>query len=67
MFYRKTQGTKKLKEKVPKMEKFEEFWAIIQEDSTKTSQQKWMNTVEKKIGQKLTNVQGFTFTEKKSY
>ena len=29
MFYRKTQGTKKLKEKVPKMEKFEEFWAII--------------------------------------
>ena len=29
MFYRKTQGTKQLKGKVPRMEKFEEFWAGI--------------------------------------
>ena len=26
---------------------------------------KWINTVAKKIGQKVTNVQGFTITEKK--
>ena len=27
IIYRKTQGTKQLKGKVPRMEKFEEFWA----------------------------------------
>lgn len=26
IFYRKTKGTKQLKEHVPKMEKFEDFW-----------------------------------------
>ena len=36
MFYRKTQGTMQLKRKVPRMEKFEEFWARIWEDNTKT-------------------------------
>ena len=40
MFYRKTQGTKQLKGKVPKMEKLEEFWAGIWEDNTKIPQQK---------------------------
>ena len=34
--YRKTQGTKQLKGKVPRMEKFKEFWAGIWEDNTKT-------------------------------
>ena len=29
MFYRKTLGTKQLKRKVPRMERFEEFWAGI--------------------------------------
>ena len=37
------------------MEKFEEFWEGILEDNTKTPQRKWMNTVAKKIGQKVTN------------
>ena len=36
MFYRKTQGTKQLKGKVPKMEKIEEFCAGIWEGNTKT-------------------------------
>ena len=36
MFYRKTKATKQLKRKVPRMEKFEEFWARILGDSTKT-------------------------------
>ena len=31
------------------MEKIKEFWVEIWEDNTKTSQQKWMNTVAKKI------------------
>ena len=30
--------------------KFEEFWAGIWEDNTKTPQQKWMNTATKKMG-----------------
>ena len=51
MFYRKTQGTKHLRGDVPKMEKFEEFWAGIWEDNTKTPQRKWMNTVAKIIGE----------------
>ena len=46
MLYRKTQRMKQLKGKVPKMEKFEEFW----------ENGKWMNTVAKKIGQKVTNM-----------
>ena len=40
MFYRKTQGTKQLKGKVPRMEKFEEFWVGIWEDNTKTPKRK---------------------------
>ena len=65
LFYRKTQGTKRLIGKVPKMEKFEELWAEIWEDNTKIAQRKWMNTVAKKIEQKVTNVQDFRTTEKK--
>ena len=65
MFYRKTQGTKQLKGKVPRMEKFEEFWAGICEDNTKTPKRKWMNTVAIKMGKKVANVEEFTFTEKK--
>ena len=34
------------------MEKFEEFWAGIREDNTKTTKQKWMNTVAMKMGKK---------------
>ena len=48
MFYKKTQGTKQLKAKVPKMEKFEEFQAGIWEGKTKTPQRKQVNTVSKK-------------------
>ena len=36
MFYRETQGTKQLKGKVPRMEKFEDFWAGIWADNIKT-------------------------------
>ena len=57
MFCRKTQGTKQLKGKVPKIEKFEEFWAGIWEDDTKTPQRKWMNTIARKITEKVTDVQ----------
>ena len=64
IFYRKT-GTKQLKGKVPKMEKNENFCTGIWEDNTKTPQRKWMNIVAKKIGQKVTNVQEFTITEKR--
>ena len=53
-----TQRTKQLG-KVPKMEKFEEYLAGIWKDNNKTPQRKRMNTVAKKIGQKVTNVQEF--------
>ena len=49
------------------MEKFEEFWAGIWEDNTKTAQQKCMTAVSKKTGHKVTNVQEFMITEKKLY
>ena len=55
------------------MEKFEEFWAGIQGDNTKTAKRKWMDTVDehngraKKMEQKFANVQEFTITEKKLY
>ena len=67
MFYRKTQGAKQMRGEVPKMENFEEFWAGIWKDNTKTPQRKWMNTVAKKIGEKVTNIQEFTIIEKKLY
>lgn len=59
-----TQRTTQLEE-VPKMEKFEEYLAGIWKDSNKTPQRKWMNTVAKKIRQKVPNVQEFTIAEKK--
>ena len=65
MFYRKTQGTKQLEGKVPRMEKFEGFWTEIWENNTKTPNRKRMNTVAKKIGQKVAKVQEFTITGKK--
>ena len=65
IFYRKTQEAKQLKGKVPKMETFEELWAGTWEENTKIPQRKWMNTVAKKIRQKVTNMQEFTITEKK--
>ena len=65
MSYRKTKGMKQLKGKVSKMEKFGEFWTEIWEDNAKTPQRIWMNTVAKKIGQKVTNVQEFKIIEKK--
>ena len=65
MFYRKTQGTKQLKGKVARMEKFEEFWAGIWEENTKTLNRKWMNTVAKNIREKVANVQEFTITKTK--
>ena len=40
MFYRKTQGMKELKRKVPILELFEEFWAVIWENNNKTPQRK---------------------------
>ena len=60
MFYRKKQETKELKERVLKMEKLEEFQPGIREDNTETPHQKWVNTVAKKIGQKVEDVQEFT-------
>ena len=48
------------------MEKSENFWAGIWEGNTKTPQRKWMNTVAKKIGQKVTNVQEFAISPKRS-
>ena len=65
MSYRKTKGMKQLKGKVSKMEKFGEFWTEIWEDNAKTPHRIWMNTVAKKIGQKVTNVQEFKIIEKK--
>ena len=40
MFYRKTQETKQPKGKVPRLEKFEEFWVGIWEDTTKNPKRK---------------------------
>ena len=54
--YRKTQGTKQLKGTVPRMKKIEEFWAGIWEDNSRTPKPKWLNTVAKKMGQKVANV-----------
>ena len=65
MFYRKTQGIKQLKGKVSKMVKCEESWPGIWEDNTKTPHRQWMNTIAKKIGQKVANMQELTITEKK--
>ena len=58
-------STNQLKGRVPKMKIFEEFWVGIWYNNTKTPQRKYMNTVAKKIGQKVAIVQKFTINEKK--
>ena len=65
MFYRKTHGQKQTKGKVPEIDKFEEFWAGIWEDDTQTPYRKWIKTVAKKIGEKVTNVHALVIDEKK--
>ena len=65
MFYRKMQQLSQRRGKVPKMEKFEEFWAGIWEDNTQTPQRRWMKTAAKRIQEKVTDVQDFTITDKK--
>ena len=49
---------------MPKIENFEEFWAEIWEDDTKTPPRKWMNTIARKITEKVTNVQELVITER---
>ena len=66
-FYRKARGTEQLRGEVPDMEKFEEFWGSIWEDETKTPNRKLMNTVAKKIREKVKDVQELTITEKNFY
>ena len=65
--FRKMQGAKEKKGKVPKIKKFEDFWAGISEDETQTPHQKWMNMVARKLSEKVTDVQEFKIDDKKLY
>ena len=56
MVYKKTNSMKERKGKVPKIEKFLEFWAGIWEDKT-TPYRKWRKTIAEKIKAKVTNVE----------
>ena len=51
--FRKMQGAKEKKGKVPKIKKLEDFWAGIWEDETQTPHQKWMNMVARKLSERL--------------
>ena len=63
IFFRKTQGAKEKKGKVPKMKNFEDF----REDETQTPHRKWMNMVARKLSKKVTDVQEFKIDDKKLY
>ena len=65
MFYRRTQGASEKTGKVPNIEKFENFWAGIWEDETQTPYRKWMNTVARKLREKVTHVQEFVTDNEK--
>ena len=67
MFYRKTQRMSEKKGKIPHIVKFEEFWAGIWEDESKTPHRKWMSTITQKIRAKVVDVQEFTITQEKMY
>ena len=67
MFYKKTNKANERKGKVPKIEKFVEFWAGIWEDKTTTPYRKWIKTIAEKIKAKVTNVEELQITEKKLY
>ena len=58
-FFRKTQGANEKKGKVPNIEKFEDFWAGIWEGQSQTPNQKWMNTVARKLREKVVDAQDF--------
>ena len=58
-FFRKTQGANEKKGKAPNIEKFEDFWAVIWEDQSQTPHRKWMNTVARKLREKVVDVQDF--------
>ena len=65
IFFRKTQGAKEKKGKVPKIKEFEDFWAGIWEDETQTPHRKGMNMVARKLSEKVTDVQEFNIDDKK--
>ena len=67
ILFRKMQGAKEKKGKVPKIKKFENFWAGIWEDETQTPHQKWMNMAARKLSEKVTDVQEFKIDDKKLY
>ena len=50
------------KGKVPIIDKFEEFWAGRWKDNAKTPHRRWMNTVARRIREKVTIVHEFTIT-----
>ena len=65
VFYRKTQGMREKKGNAPHIAKFEEFWAGIWEDDSKTPHRKWMSTMAQKIRAKVVDIQDFAITEEK--
>jgi len=67
MFYRKTQGMREKKGNAPHIAKFEEFWAGIWEDDSKTPHRKWMSTIAQKIKSKVVDIQDFTIREEKMH
>ena len=66
IFFRKTQGAKGKKGKVPKIT-LEDFWADIWEDETQTPHRKWMNMAVRNLSEKVTDVQEFKIDNKKLY
>ena len=67
MFYWKPQGMREKKGNAQHIAKFEEFWAGIWEDDSKTRRRKWMSTIAQKIKAKLVDIQDFTITEEKMH
>ena len=63
IFYRQTKKYQKHVGRVPSIDKFTDFWAGIWEDDNKTTVNKWMKEIEKRLREKIETISEFKVTE----
>ena len=63
-FFKKVEEGTEHVDQIPEMERFVKFWLDIQEEDDRTHELLWMESVSKKLRDKITNVKEFDIKEK---
>ena len=63
-FFKKVEEGTEHVDQIPEMERFVKFWLDIQEEDDRTHELLWMESVSKKLRDKIANVKEFDIKEK---